>query len=1156
MREILLTSSVLILALLILRRVFRQKIARRVQYALWGLVLVRLLVPVSLPAFDFSVLTMAEPVRESIATRLEAPAFTAPVIPISGPQSPYPAAVEPTIPGTPPDTQPPAAPAEAPAGGKDLTGTEVLGLVWLTGTAAMTVWLLASNLSFAVRLRSRRITAHIPGCRRRVYMVESGLASPCLFGILRPAIYLTPSAVRSEESLRHVLAHEETHARHLDPLWSLLRSVCLAVYWFDPLVWIAASASKTDCELACDEGAIRLLGEEERLAYGRTLLSLIPVRRLPGNPLLSATTMSSDKKRLRDRVTRIAENRQTRKLALCAMALLTAGACVLTFAGCAEQGGKDPSGVPGSSNPRPIAVKAEKRDGPITAAELRYFNEQFFNGNYMNIHNQFLSSIYETAADIDLFELFYCGSGRNETMTDEEWTAFEEQGGFIDTDVTKLSTAGADAVLLENTGLTLEETGKVGLGNFTYLPEFDAYFYGHGDTNYRRQVDIAAGEREGDLVRLYYDDTFYADGWKCVTLRETEGGGYQFVSNVYSEKPAVPTVYPVGEPLAAVPLTDMGNVPWKAHLINYRSRDLAELVEGKELTVDGNRVVTYRSIDGHTYVARVLSEDPWQVDEIYMPFDDNFSLTPADDILGFNGFSIDLDDCRMYYAFAEDGKQIHLIHVPGANMDVRSIDLDGNGISEMLKEALPGESVIQYLGIDPYARCLTVRTSLWVDQEDGPGYMATPTRNIYFDGENLLVYAPDKTASDHISAGVAGPEELLDIFWQTDLEFIQGWMQDESLKDAQIDGWRVVSVDGPYYESFEDLTVRLYRFVCELHAAAPQNVALAGGMYMDEDGWFGNGHSSYIGFMLAEDGSWDHWFYSPVLSVEPWSEAFHENVEQALADASLLEPTPAQEVQASLDRIMENDYVVLQLRRSKTDSKSIVVSPDEGNARNRQLYFTDPSSYAWTETGSTLPAGDPAYAAEELTVASPAGDVSLTFFSGSERVLCREGDTTRWFRAENLCGPEDAFYDRSDIFNYMRQLFDENEGTESSAAIPDDGRSREEIAQAWAEAYEGTALRLTETNRYHCTYVDVRDVEIDEERPQEFMPEYPGAKDVFLIWYSVVFVPDDWRCHMAGNTAEYEGNDAPEGAYQYWRCAYLRLDEDGYWRSDGAGTGP
>ena len=74
--------------------------------------------------------------------------------------------------------------------------------------------------------------------------MDAGLPSPCLFGLLRPAIYVTPAAAASPENLRYVLAHEETHARHFDPLWSLLRVVCLAVYWFHPLVWAAAAASQ------------------------------------------------------------------------------------------------------------------------------------------------------------------------------------------------------------------------------------------------------------------------------------------------------------------------------------------------------------------------------------------------------------------------------------------------------------------------------------------------------------------------------------------------------------------------------------------------------------------------------------------------------------------------------------------------------------------------------------------------------------------------------------------------------------------------------------------------------------------------------------------------------------------------------------------------
>ena len=214
MREILLTSSVLILGLLILRRAFREKISRRVQYALWALVLVRLLTPVSLPPLDISVLTMAEPARETIAARLEAPAA-----PAAGPASqtfgPVSGAEEPAVSAAKPVGSPAGVPAKgtgaAPA--KAWTLTEILGAVWLAGAAGMALWLVWSNLAFAARLRRYRMGMEVPGCKYPVYMMESELDSPCLFGILRPAVYLTPAAIRSEESLRHVLAHEETHAQ-------------------------------------------------------------------------------------------------------------------------------------------------------------------------------------------------------------------------------------------------------------------------------------------------------------------------------------------------------------------------------------------------------------------------------------------------------------------------------------------------------------------------------------------------------------------------------------------------------------------------------------------------------------------------------------------------------------------------------------------------------------------------------------------------------------------------------------------------------------------------------------------------------------------------------------------------------------------------------
>lgn len=400
MKEILLTSSVLILALLLLRLLFRKTISRQVQYALWGLVALRLLVPVSLPAMEHNVLTAAEPVT----ARITAPALYV---------TPY----RETIVSAPPGVFQTPAPYQSFrvdtatedstvtfTDGKNVTHsieyknqiplTPVLKAVWYAGMYAMAAWFLLANLRFMLRLRRNRRPYPVENCPYPVYLTAE-LPSPCLFGLFHPAVYLTPAAAESPETLRHVLAHETTHARHGDPLWSLLRCVCLAVYWFDPLVWTAAIVSRRDCELACDEGALKRLGETERIPYGQTLLRLIPVAGRPESPMLSATTMTAGKRELKDRVTRIAENRRTVGVALLAVVTAAALVCALTFTG------------------------AKPSARPLTGEELSFFNTQFFNSQTTNesggvqhtLHNQFLTCLYAGPQDINLFDLFYNGAG-------------------------------------------------------------------------------------------------------------------------------------------------------------------------------------------------------------------------------------------------------------------------------------------------------------------------------------------------------------------------------------------------------------------------------------------------------------------------------------------------------------------------------------------------------------------------------------------------------------------------------------------------------------------------------------------------------------------------------------------------------------------------
>ncbi|MEG1858558.1 MAG: M56 family metallopeptidase, partial [Pseudoflavonifractor sp.] len=220
MKEVLLTSTVLIAALLLLRFCFRKTISRRVQYALWALVLLRLLLPLSLPALPVSVLNFGQSTQNAVAGSMARPIYVLPVDRVPASQVP---AAEQIRPG---ELVPTGDSFGYPVLSQDgqtvtkyaekLTVAEVLTGIWLAGAALMTCLFLVTNLRFWQKLRKDRTPYPAGACKYPVYLCHS-LPSPCLFGLLRPAIYLNPAAAASPERLRYVLAHEETHARQLDP---------------------------------------------------------------------------------------------------------------------------------------------------------------------------------------------------------------------------------------------------------------------------------------------------------------------------------------------------------------------------------------------------------------------------------------------------------------------------------------------------------------------------------------------------------------------------------------------------------------------------------------------------------------------------------------------------------------------------------------------------------------------------------------------------------------------------------------------------------------------------------------------------------------------------------------------------------------------------
>ena len=339
MAEILLTSAVLICAVVLIRGVFKRRISRRFQYALWSLVALRLLIPFSLFASHISVMNAVP--EEGLDTGR--------VIWYAGARTEY----MPDLAVSEPEKAAGDGEAEleyrqnlqiwqsemdkaaVEAGGRPITLKDVLTAIWIGGSGICLLCLVMSNAMFAARLKRSSSYAGLDFKGVEVYVTE-GLVSPCLFGLLSPRIYVTPYCLEDENRLRHVLTHEYVHKRHLDHVWAIIRGICLVIYWFDPFVWLAAVLSRRDSELACDESVIEMLGESDRIDYGRTLVDMMAIRRRPSDLLCAATTMTSGKRGAVERIKLIAKKQRVVAWAIVAALLIAIAAVGCTFTGRGE----------------------------------------------------------------------------------------------------------------------------------------------------------------------------------------------------------------------------------------------------------------------------------------------------------------------------------------------------------------------------------------------------------------------------------------------------------------------------------------------------------------------------------------------------------------------------------------------------------------------------------------------------------------------------------------------------------------------------------------------------------------------------------------------------------------------------------------------------
>ena len=255
-----LTVSALIAVVLLVRAIFKNRVPKRMLYALWLVVLLKLCLPgtlVSLPVLPAE--DAAVPAQSAERPVQTAPVIQRPAQTVTKPQTPAQQPVSPVQ-----ETAKPAA--------KPLATAQILQIAWFSGSALLGLWLFGAWAVFTIRLhRDRRFLGKRGGT---CIYVSGAVKSPCLAG-LTPAVYLTEDVLQADEA-ELILRHELTHLRHLDFLWSLCRTAAVTVYWWNPFIWLAAICSKRDAELACDEAVAAKLPESKRLAYARAILAQAP----------------------------------------------------------------------------------------------------------------------------------------------------------------------------------------------------------------------------------------------------------------------------------------------------------------------------------------------------------------------------------------------------------------------------------------------------------------------------------------------------------------------------------------------------------------------------------------------------------------------------------------------------------------------------------------------------------------------------------------------------------------------------------------------------------------------------------------------------------------------------------------------------------------
>lgn len=368
--QVALYSAAITAGILLFRVIFKNRISSKLQYLMWWLLILRLLMPVTPDiGLHFNLQDML--LKQAHQAELPTPAPVLDVAPASVPntQSSY----ESVTPAVQPNTD--VAPSQHVNPAKSTDWYSIVFVVWLLGAIGFLGWLIFVKLRYYESLQHlmaggpREVYELYDRCCKELgvkplplWIVNKSM-SPGIAFFGEPVLLVPLSLCGDESRLRFALLHELTHKKRGDHYMTLLLNILRAVYWFDPVVHFAFSELRADMESACDSDVLAYIGHEQKRGYLTVILDMFSY---DTEPILGMSQIRSKRMAKRRMKGAFMKNRTSpafRAITLC-IALIMSLCCFTTA--CQSAPEKD---TPGMAAEQTADPSAESTLMPETSAQ-------------------------------------------------------------------------------------------------------------------------------------------------------------------------------------------------------------------------------------------------------------------------------------------------------------------------------------------------------------------------------------------------------------------------------------------------------------------------------------------------------------------------------------------------------------------------------------------------------------------------------------------------------------------------------------------------------------------------------------------------------------------------------------------------------------------